>query len=577
MQGIEQLVSTLRRIDGRGYKAYKDIRGMYAYDRYVLSIDHVQGDPFASPSRLRIIMKLAEAAFPPSLHGNTVRKTALEDYINRRFAEAIRMVVHGRRGSGKSGMIGVETPRQTVLRRSAVVILPEEGRMEVRFTAGLPAAGRRVLAHEAIDMFTREIPSIAKRSLFYSALDAEDVQKHVDAVEHQHELRKALARHNLVAFIADGSILPRRSGIDDRPMEAAKAVPFRSPESLRVTIECPPYPPVSGMGIPEGVTVIVGGGYHGKSTLLSALERGIYNHVPGDGRELVVSHPATAKIRAEDGRSVQCFDISTFINNLPSGTDTTAFSTENASGSTSQAANIMEALEAGARVLLLDEDTSATNFMIRDERMRKLVPGEKEPITPLIDRVRELYSQLGVSTVIVTGGSGDYLEVADRVIMMDAYIPHDVTEEARRIVESYGNRLATTPPTPVRVPRRIPLPGSLDPSRGRRDYSVKARDLQTVEFGTQSIDLSSQTQLDEPAQTRMIGEIMVYCLKYGLIDGRRTIAEILDEIDARMRKEGPDGFSDIPVGNLAEVRRLEVAAAINRLRTLRCRKEGGTP
>ena len=181
-------------------------------------------------------------------------------------------------------------------------------------------------------------------------------------------------------------LLPRRSGVDDRPLEGGGVVPFRSPESLRVVLQAPNAGSVPGMGVPVGVTLVVGGGFHGKSTLLRALEAGVYNHRPGDGRERVVSDPDTVKVRAEDGRAVAGVDISAFIDGLPLGQDTHHFTTPNASGSTSQAATIVEALESGAHALLVDEDTSATNFMLRDRRMQSLVPKDAEPITPFQPR-----------------------------------------------------------------------------------------------------------------------------------------------------------------------------------------------
>ena len=165
---------------------------------------------------------------------------------------------------------------------------------------------------------------------------------------------------------------------------------FVSPSSMEVTLNLPNHGPLKGMGIPKGITLIVGGGYHGKSTLLEALELGVYNHIAGDGREYVITESDAVKIRAEDGRSIKSADISLFINDLPNGKDTCCFYTEDASGSTSQAANVMEAIETGSRLLLIDEDTSATNFMIRDELMQRVVKRSQEPITPFIERVQWL-------------------------------------------------------------------------------------------------------------------------------------------------------------------------------------------
>ncbi len=429
------LVDALRRMDGRGYKTYKSIGGQYEFGRFVVSIDHVQGDSFAAPSRVSAIVPMGEARLSGELYRTATRRIALEDFLTRAFCRAASMTARGRRGTGKSGMIAMEVPGQAVLERTSVLVGDEF--VEARFVMGLPAAGRRVLAREAVEMFDREVPAIIEGSLLAEALSGHDMEHHVDAVEHQEMIADRLDDLGLVAFLADGSVLPRASGIDDLPMTAGQAVAFESPESLRVTIECPPYPAVTGMGVPRGITLIVGGGYHGKSTLLCALERSVYPHIPGDGRERVVCDRASVKIRAEDGRAIRSVDISPFIGDLPSGSDTREFSTENASGSTSQAANIMETLEAGASVLLIDEDTSATNFMIRDERMKALVPDGKEPITPFIDRARALHRERGVSTVLVTGGSGEYLEIADTVIMMDRYVPKDQTVEGKEVAESF--------------------------------------------------------------------------------------------------------------------------------------------
>lgn len=333
------------------------------------------------------------------------------------------------------------------------------------------------------------------------------------------------------------------------------------------------------MGIPAGITLIVGGGYHGKSTLLRAIELGVYNHIPGDGRELVVTNPAAIKIRAEDGRSVAGVDISPFINQLPQGRSTTEFKSENASGSTSQAANIMEALEASIvgenhqssaipAVLLVDEDTAATNFMIRDRRMQELIAKEREPITPFIDKVRQLYTDHNVSTILVMGGSGDYFDVADTVIAMDNFQPLELTAKAKEIASKHstgrssegGQEFGTIRP-------RIPLSESLDPSRGRWDVRVKVRDVDEVVFGTEDIDVSAVEQLVSKDQLRAIAAAMVYA-KQNYIDGEKTLPMILDLVMADIADKGLDVITPFPQGDLALFRRFELAAAINRVRTL---------
>lgn len=567
----EALRTRLLNIDGRGYGAYKSIAGCYSFDKYLLFIDHVQSDPFAPPSRLRVRVDQRLAGFPPELYASYPRRIALEDYLMRQFSRAIGRHARGHRGTGKSGLIAVDRCGQEILERTGAVVNKEY--VEIRFTVGMPARGRTITGHEAIRIFFEELPNIVNESLFYKSLDAKAIKQQVELVEDQEFLRAHLDEKGLVAFIANGAILPRESGVSDRPLTRGRVIPFQSPPELEVSFELPNGGTVTGMGIPRGVTLIVGGGYHGKSTLLRALERGVYNHIPGDGRELVITVGDAVKIRAEDGRYIEKVDISAFINNLPHGQDTRAFSTENASGSTSQAANIIEALEAGTRLLLLDEDTSATNFMIRDGRMQELVAKEFEPITPFIDRVRQLYEQLGVSTILVVGGSGDYFSVADRVIMMQNYIPRDVTRRAREIALRHRHeRQVEAVDVLNKVTNRIPLPSSFIIEER---VKVKARGTDEIIYGHLDIDLQDVEQLVDPAQLRAIAEIIRYAAKR-YINGKLTLKEVILAVMADIDKEGLDVISPFKgqhPGDYARPRVQEIAAAINRYRRLQVRQQ----
>ena len=563
----DQLRSTLHRIDGRGYKAYKDLRGGYDFGRYALLIDHVQGDPFAAPSLLRLRLPQTMAKFPPDLFRNRPRRMALEDYLTRAFGAACRKRGRPDRGTGKSGDIYTASCAQEVLERTSARVT--ESDVELRFFLGLPAFGRRIAGRQAEEMLFQELPAIAIASLLYENLPADDVLAHVETVEDADALRRQLAEKKLVAFLPDGAVLPRESGVSDRPL-CGEVVPFHSPDSLRVELVGPNCGPVPGLGIPEGVTLIVGGGYHGKSTLLNAIARGVYNHLPGDGRERVVANADAVKIRAEDGRFIEKVDISPFINNLPFGRDTRSFSTPNASGSTSQAANIIEALESGARVLLLDEDTSATNFMIRDERMQALVAKEKEPITPLIDTIRALYEERGVSSILVMGGSGDYFDVADTVIMLDGYRPLDVTEEARTIAGAHPTgRRQEFAGSFQGLCARVPLASSVQAQRGRR-LKIRARGEDAISFGTEEIDLSAVEQIVEQSQVRACGWI-IHQAAEKLFDGERTLPEILDLIERDLDDKGLEALVPDLAADYARPRRHELAAALNRLRTLEVR------
>ncbi|MFV1951799.1 MAG: ABC-ATPase domain-containing protein [Nitrospinota bacterium] len=578
MKSKEELSRILRRIDNRGYKAYKDIEGVYDFGDHTLFIDHVQGDPFAAPSRIRVLVARSVSNIHGDLITTKVRRIAVEDYLTRKFHLAITDIVKGNRGIGKSGFIGIDHGGQEVLERSSMFV--DSKGVEARFFMGLPARGRTILGREAGEMFFEEVPEIVRRSLLYKNLEPERLKRHVYVVEDQNYIRDRLKQRGLVAFVANDSVLPRRSGIDDRPLTVKKGgvyrgeetvIPFKSPEGMEVEEDTPNRGLVKGIGIKEGVTLIIGGGFHGKTTFLNALERGVYDHIPDDGRDYVVTIHDAVKIRAEDGRSVVNSDISPFIRNLPFGKDTDRFTTENASGSTSQAANIIESLEAGAKLLLIDEDTSATNFMIRDERMQDLVAKEKEPITPFIDKVRQLYHDYGVSTILVIGGAGDYLDVADKVIMMDEYRPGDVTDKAIEVVSTHVSKRKMEGGEHFgKIRDRIVLHESFNPGRGKREVKIDARGLKNILYGRTSIDLIALEQLVDIGQTRAIGDIIHYFSeKYSGKD--ITLREGLSAVIKDINEKGIDILSPFKLGSYALPRIYEVAAAINRMRTLKIR------
>ncbi len=564
MKPIDTLLDDLRALDGKGYGAYKSVKGGYQAPRFALHIDYVQGDPYASPSRFRAVASPEEAALPGWALRTPDRRRAAADYINRALDRAFRAAT-GTSGSGKSGQLRILRPGQQVLERTSVTVAGD-GQVAVRFRVGLPAKGRRTLGRSAADLVGGTVIEALAAGLLFESLDADALRTHVETVEDAGALRAQLRDHRLVAFVADGARLPRRSGVDDRPLED-DVVPFRAPDALRLALEAPNAGPVEGMGVPDGMTLIVGGGYHGKSTLLRALERGVYDHIPGDGRERVVTVPEAVKIRAEDGRSVAGTDISNFIGRLPGGETTDRFRTENASGSTSQAAAIMEALEVGARVLLLDEDTSATNFMIRDGRMQRLIARDHEPITPFIDRVRQLSEERKVSTMAVIGGSGDYFDVADTVIAMKEYVPAEVTAEAREVAGALPTERESEAGPWAEVAERRPVPRSIDARRGRRSVSIKVRGRDRVSFGTHTVELGAVEQIVETAQTRAIAHALVWARDQA-IDGERGMADALERVMEDIASRGLASVHPHGIGELAAFRRFELAAFLNRLRTL---------
>jgi predicted ABC-class ATPase len=559
------LKETLLRLDGKGYKAYKEIRDSYAFPGFWLSVDHVQGDPFALPSRVRVRVERSASGFGSHTTANPSRRIALCDFLVRAFHASCRAIVHGHRGTGKSGLITIDNPVQEVLDATAMVV--DNSFVEARFFMGLPARGRRISGIQAVDMFFRELPGIVAQSLYAKNQNPNALARHLETVEDADALRNMLNQMGLVGFVANGARLPRTSGIDPSPLASSRTVPFQSPDSLAVDVNLPNRGLIRGMGIPKGVTLIVGGGFHGKSTLLNALEMGIYNHLPGDGREMAVTHENTVKIRAADGRQVTGVDISPFINNLPLQKDTVAFSTQNASGSTSQAANIAEAIEAGARVLLLDEDTSATNFMIRDQRMQMLVAKTKEPITPFVDKVRQLYDELGISTVLVMGGSGDYFPMADHVIQMTDYCPADVTRRAHAIAAAVSHqRTAEGGRHFGRIRRRIPLKSGFNPYRGGQRIRIVAPRRLEILFGRTIIDLADLEQIATTSQTRGLAHALHHAMQY--MDGRRTLKRVVDCVLRDVAAKGLECLTPYLTGDIAVFRAFELAAAINRMRTL---------
>ena len=566
MQTSTDLKNLLSRIDRRGYPAYKDTKGAYQFPSYVLSIDHVQGDPFAAPSKLSVRIGGREAGFPPELYRSPCRRIALEDELVRRFGAQAGGASFRAKGSGKSGLIAISRCSQEVLERTACHLDSNTGDILLRLEVGFPANGRTINARELEKILFELLPRCVESSLLYRNLDAKRLRAVADLAEDQQYIREMLPKLGLCAFVADGSILPRASGVSPLPMKGG--IPFRSPEELRVTLELPHRGKLTGMGVKKGVTLIVGGGYHGKSTLLEALELGVYNHIAGDGREYVITDNTAVKIRAEDGRSIRQTDISMFINDLPNGKDTVHFTTEDASGSTSQAANVVESIEAGASLLLIDEDTSATNFMVRDELMQRVIHREMEPITPFIDRIRELYDLYGISTVLVAGSSGAYFHIADHIIQMDRYLPHEITALAKREAEAFP--LRPTPLEPAGAPDFDRRPKASPEFRGGERVKLKSLGRDGVSLNRESIDLRHLEQLADGEQTAALGYCVVYAQRH-LLDGRRTLREVVDELEALLERQGLAALCESRGGVpfLARPRRQEIFACFDRYRGLK--------
>lgn len=578
MKSANELKQLLQSIDRKSYPAYKALAGSWQFQGYLLVIDHVQGDPFASPSSLHVEIEGTRAGFPAAYYEKDCFRIALQDFLTRQISSQFEKYNFKAKGSGKSGLLSISRCGQEVLQRSACEI--KNGKLTVRFQAGFPAFGRTINAGELQKILFEFLPSCVENSLFYDKLDKKKVEKCVFLSEDQESLRKILQKEGLVCFVANGSILPRKSGVSDKPL--LNSVPFASPASMERTFILPHHGEIRGMAVPEGVTLIVGGGYHGKSTLLEAIQSGVYNHIEGDGREFVITEDTAVKLRAEDGRSIRNVNISLFINDLPNKKDTVSFQTEDASGSTSQAAAVVESMEAGCKLFLVDEDTSATNFMVRDELMQKVIRKEKEPITPFIERVRDLYEKAGISTIMVAGSSGAFFYIADNILLMDCYKAVDITENVKTLCREYpAPGLSASGFFVPEFQRVFPsckqngkagkegkaIGGRPSGVRERHEHmKVKAYGLESFSLDKESVDVRYLEQLTDGEQTAALA----YLLRLGLekvFDGKRTVQQGVELLYDTLQKDGWEAFcsSYVPCG-LAKPRIQELYACVNRFR-----------
>lgn len=409
---------------------------------------------------------------------------------------------------------------------------------------------------KSLRMLCRDLPNAVDR--FISDLNG--LGAVAELAKKQSTIRAWLKNSDYCAFVANGSILPRAKGTD---LPMSDAIPFRSAPDDEIDIFG-----VRGMGIRRGVTVITGGGYSGKSTLLDAISAGIYDHALGDGCELCITDDSAVTVSAEDGRSVKHVNISPFIKWLPGG-DTCDFSTDHASGSTSQAANIMEAVECNAKLLLIDEDRSATNFMIRDRMMKALI--EKEPITPFTDRVNELYKTHGVSTILVIGGSGEYLSVADKVYMMEDYLIRDVTERSKDICRSCNVTDALPAAADWRQSRVLYSDRFTSYPEGSGTEKLEVSDMGFIIIGDERIDVRGLHDIVSPRQLDTLGFMLRY-LELSNADRMIDIDKKINDMYKCIDEEGIDflystffttckRFLDLP-------RKQELMALIYRMRKI---------
>ena len=552
---LDTLKKTLTSLDGRQVAAYIELAGEYDYGDFTLIIDHIPDDPARQPARMRARVRMETARFPRDVFNTRSREIGARDFLARALASAAARF-QGTPSGERASRVHIDRPGREILETTAVVT--GDGFIEARFTVDLPLRRDKIAGNIAAELFLTAIPRMIRGGLLFGNIDGEGLADWIEANEDADAARSMLAERGLVAFVADGSVLPGKS----RDM---LRVAFRAPEDLAVTLELPNVGKTRGMGIPKGITLVAGGRGAGKSTLLRAIELGVYNHIPGDGRELVVTAGDAVGIRAEEGRRIEKVDISPFFASSE-GDDTRRYSAHSASASASQAANLMEAIEIGASLLIIDEDTSAAELITRDARFQALVPPDRDAITTLVDILPALRDRMGISAVVAVS-SGDYLDIADTIILMNRYVPASATAEARRIRDEFPARRVSRavdfpPPEP-----RCPLVFSLEPEKVSSGNRQRPRGRGFVQYGDEFIDCSRNAQLVSPAQERAISRGIA--LVHRLMEGSKSLREAVDRVMERVNAVGLDTLSGRLMGDLGSFRAHELAAAVNRLKRLK--------
>lgn len=345
----------------------------------------------------------------------------LEDYILRQFTSELGRLndeIYGPNNSQKEthGMVKYQECDNRIIRRNSIFLDEEKNELNYYIKVKLPLVNNKISAKSVLQYITK-ITLIIRNVI--KNIDVYDYEEKKIIYDNQLLIRKCLTENDYVCFIANNSILPRFNGTDQKDVNA---IPFKSPESFQIEIPLLNGEYIYGMGIKKGITSIIGGAFSGKSTLLNAIENGIYNHIKGDGREYCITDDTAVKVSAEDGRYISNLNISSFFTKslVP---DIENFNTLVASGSISQAANIIEAINGNSRLILIEEDSSATNFLIKDEIMREIINADAS--IPFTDRIKDI-EKIGLSVILVTGATSKFLEYSNQIIKFEKYICYDV-------------------------------------------------------------------------------------------------------------------------------------------------------
>ena len=573
MKDKKEFYTLLSELDGQPFAEYQQMVGDFDFARYVIKCAKIdlEGDDALTPVfTIRIPQTVAE--IPEYLFDSPVRRTAMEDLLLRKLSANIERIANYDHNGIARRHILVASPNQKILPRNALTLTKEY--IEVRLEVALPVQNvivdgeptASVAGELAQQIFFEDLPEVVGNSLLYCNIDTEEADRFVNNMEDTDRLRQHLGASGQVSFVADGALVTRVTGEDEPDYE--RLAPIEIDESLLEEVEVPHAGSVRGLGIPNGLTLILGESNSGRVDLMDAISQGIYNHIPGDGREQVVTVADAVNIRSEVGRSIQQVDISAFAIDLADGGNPASYTTKSAGSFTSQAASTVEALEAGARVLLFDEHSSSSTFLSSDTRVASLL-GESSRNT-LAARARQMVDELGIS-LIVAGSSlvAEFIPIADKILKVENFKVVDITDEAKAldivpstVVDSSVNLASMLSRS------RWVMPSSIDPSIGREDLVIEVDDADYLQFGRSIIELEAIKQIADADQARAIGYVLYYA-KLRYMDEGYPIREILDLVDRDLSNEGLNALARDLRGDLARPRRYEVAAALNRLPAFR--------
>ena len=568
MRDKKEFFGLLKELNGQSIENYQQIAGDYDFTRYVIKCHpfRVNGPDIQPMFSIRVPQTISE--IPEVLFESAIRRTALEDYLLRGFSSEVDQLasfdVHG---VAKRNII-VSSPEQKILPRNTILVTGEY--VELRVGIQLPL--QQLMIDDTIsyvidgtrmqEILFDELMESVVNSLLYCNMDSQAVESFVQSMDDADVLRQHLSASGQVAFIADGSLLDRADHSDLPDYE--HAVSFQVSEDVVASVETPFSGAVNGLVVPSGLTVIIGEADSGRIDLMDAISQGIYNHVGGDGREHCVTVPDAVEIISEPGRSVQNVDISAFYYK-----DTTKqnYSADWADSFDSQASSVVEALEAGARVLLVDEQTSCPTFFGTDSRLSSL-SGISSHIS-LAARARQMVDELGVS--IIVGGSNliaEYVPIADTVLHVSGSKVMDISSSIKELDIGVAPVAPNVTLSPLLSRLRWIMPSSIDPSIGRDDVFVEVSEEGLIQFGRTIMDADDITQLVSDDQLRAVG-LTFYYLKLRYVDEGYSLREILDLVDRDISNEGLNALARDFCGNLARPRRYEIAALLNRLPTFR--------